>query len=452
MDEKVLKDQMELKIENIFNDINLQTKIIQLILDPENTSFREQIWDIIKLDFFESQHHKFILKYLIHYINRFNEIPKQDTLKIILSSHLKNQDEKEQIFELVDYIFNNTTVYDKEYITEITLNFFRKQSFKKSLIKAAENFESGEFVDIASSINEAIKKFEPKSKGHDYIKDVKLRMVEKVRKVVPCMPGLNEEIGGGLANGELGIILAPTGGGKSMLLVAFAAEAFKCGKKVLYITLELEDVAVGKRFDAYLNNVPLSYIREYEEIVTETTRIYEAKGSKLIIEPYLSSKPTINTIKNKILSLKRESDFKPDVVFVDYADLMKPSVHYSEKRHSLTDIYENLRNLANELELPIWTASQVNRGGYDTESFSLSNIAEDMGKANTADLILGIVRGKKEKQNKVAKLMVMKNRNGKDGYDLDMKFDTIRVQMEITSGTIKEPILNGLSMEKNLTK
>ena len=135
MDEKVLKDQMELKIENIFNDINLQTKIIQLILDPENTSFREQIWDIIKLDFFESQHHKFILKYLIHYINRFNEIPKQDTLKIILSSHLKNQDEKEQIFELVDYIFNNTTVYDKEYITEITLNFFRKQSFKKSLIK-----------------------------------------------------------------------------------------------------------------------------------------------------------------------------------------------------------------------------------------------------------------------------------------------------------------------------
>ena len=453
MNEKVLNEEVyAIEIANILNDTNLQTKIIKLILDEDDSKFRDEIWDIIKLDFFESSLHKFVLKYLIQYVNKYNRIPPEDTLQLLLSKYVKDEDEKEKVREFVRYIFSYE-VKDKDFVIETTLDFFRKQALKKTLFKAAEQFDVGNFNEIANTINNALKKFEPKSRGHNYLRDIKKRMAEKVRNPITCLPGLDKSIGGGLAAGELGIILSPTGGGKSMLLVRFGAEAFRAGYKVLYFTLELSDEAIGVRFDACLNNFPMNFVRQYEEQITATANKIAAKGGELIIEPYLETKPTVNTLKNKILTLKRESGFVPDVIIVDYADLMKPAVHYSDKRHGLTDIYESLINLGNEMKCPVWTASQVNRGGYENEGFSVANIAEDIGKANTADLIVGVVRTKPNKLAKNAKLQIMKNRNGADGYDLDMLFDTSTVQIEINSVDATGVVnLSGFQMEEQINQ
>lgn len=460
MNEKKLNDEVySIEINNVLDDINMQTKIIRLYIDTD-PNFREQTRDIIKLDYFESNMHKFILKYAIKYIDDYNKAPTQDALKTLVKSHQKDKSQLPALYELVDIIFNYpikgneelvNTDKDKEFVFDITLDFFKKQYLKKILFKAAEHFDMGSFGEISTLINNGLKKFEPKSKAHDYYKDLDKRMEEKVRNPIACLKGLNEVIGGGLSSGELAIILAPTGGGKSMGLVRFAAESLINGKKVIYYTLELAEEAVGRRFDACLNDIEIRFVTAHKDIIRNNAAALEANGGKLLIQPYLETKPTITTIKNHLAGLKREG-FVPDIIFVDYADLMKPTTHYTEKRHALTDIYEGLRNLANELQVPVWTASQVNRGGYEGEGFSLSNISEDMGKANTADLIVGIVRTKPNKLTQTAKLQVMKNRNGQEGVDLDLIFDTRRVKIEVAAGRLDGLPVNGHAMEKELTQ
>lgn len=452
MSQRELKNEVHsIDINNIMNDINLQTKTISLLLDPLDHVFREQIIDIIHIDYFESVYHKLVLKYAKKYIDKYNTIPGRETLKQTITFNVKDKTQLPELHELVDIIFDYE-VKDKEFIVETTLDFFRKQSLKKSLLKAAEQFDIGNFNEISNTITNAMKKFEPKSKGHNYFRDFLKRMEDRIRNPVACFPGLDEYIRGGLAGGELAIVLSPTGGGKSMFLVKIGAEAFRSGKKVVYYSLELNEVSIGNRFDACLNNVPITYVNQYKDNIEDTMKNIHSIGGDLNIVEYLNQKPTVNTLRNHLTSMYRESGFKPDIIIVDYADLMKPTTHYSEKRHSLTDIYENLRNLGNEFNVPIWTASQVNRSGYNNEDFSLANIAEDIGKANTADLILGVARTNASKVNKVAKLLVMKNRNGSDGFALDMIFDTSKVQLKITSpdkdsGKIH---LDGLNLEKKI--
>ena len=451
MNKKILSNEIEdIEISNVMSDINLQKKTITLILEPQNYSFREQIIDIIDLDYFDNTYYRTILKSTLKLINKYNSVPEKDTLKQVMVLSFRDKNQVKELHEAIESIYD-FEVKDRDFVIDTTLDFFRKQSLKKALFKAAEDFDMGNFNEIANTINKAILKCETKAKGHDYLKDVDLRMQKKIRKPVPCLEGLNSKIGGGLAGGELAIVLSPTGGGKSMFLVKVGSEALLAGKKVVYYTLELAETAIGNRFDACFNNVPINMVSDCRHIIDEGCERLAANGCRLIITEFLQQKPTVNTLRNHLLSLKREQNFTPDVIIVDYADLMKATSSYSEKRHSLTDIYENLRGLANEFNCPLWTASQVNRGGYNTEEFNVSNISEDMGKANTADLILGVARPNKSKVNNSAKLLMMKNRNGADGYSLDMIFDTSKVYVEIISPEATGRVaLNGLQMEEDI--
>ena len=450
MNTKKLNDEVySIEISNVLDDINMQTKIIRLYLD-EKPDFREQVRDIIKLDYFESSMHKFILKYVIKYIDDYEKSPTIDSLKLLVKSQLRDKSQLESMYQLVEFIYNYDIEKDKEFVFDVTLDFFKKQYLKKVLFKAAEQFDIGSFGEISVTIDNALKKFEPKSKSHEYldVKCIEKRLEEEARNPIACLEGLDHIIGGGLSSGELAIILSPTGGGKSMLLVKVAAEALAEGKKVIYYTLELAGEAIGRRFDACLNNIPIKFVSAHKESIIRNSKRLADKGGALFIQPYLESKPTITTLKNHLAQLKRDNQFVPDVIIVDYADLMKPTTHYSEKRYALTDIYEGLRNLANEMNVPVWTASQVNRGGYENKDFSLANIAEDIGKANTADLILGIVRTKQNKMSNTAKIQIMKNRNGQEGGELDCIFNTSKVEIKVISvDATGKPNFEGLNVD-----
>ena len=451
MDERKLNDEVySIEISNVLDDLNMQTKIIRLFVD-DDPKFREETREIIKLDYFESNTHKVILKYIIKYLDKYNKVPIESALKTMIKTYHKDKSEISRLHEFIDDVYNFNIDKDREFVFDVAVDYFKKKYLKRILFKAAEQFDINSFGEISTLINNSLKKFEPKSKAHDYVKDIEKRMTQKTRKPIVCLDGLNQLTNGGLSSGELAIILAPTGGGKSMLLVRVCAEALRAGKKVLYITLELAQEAVGLRFDACLNDLQMEFLIPNKESIRQTGERLESAGGRLIIQQYLDTKPTVTTLKNLLASLKRDYDgFVPDVIAVDYADLMKPTTHYSEKRYALTDIYESLRNLANEADCPIWTASQVNRAGYDEKGFSLSNIAEDIGKANTADLIVGIVRGKELKLRNQAKLLILKNRNGREGEELDMIFDTHRVKMEITTARITgKPRFENLPTEIN---
>ena len=138
---------------------------------------------------------------------------------------------------------------------------------------------------------------------------------------------------GGLGNGELGVVIAPTGAGKSMVLVHLATQAILKGKTVVYYTLELKDTVVGQRFDCCITDVTLHEHRERQKEII--TKIKDLEGT-LIIKEYPTKSASVQTLKNHIEKLRKRG-IEPDMVLVDYADLLRPVRSSSEKRHELEE-------------------------------------------------------------------------------------------------------------------
>jgi replicative DNA helicase len=415
-------------------ELSFQTKLIKIFL--EDDSFFQQITDILLADYFDNIHHKILFKNIQGYIKKYNITPNYETLKSVIS-HKEQGLQQEQLLALLE-IISNFKLNDVQYVKDVSLDFCRKQSLKKGLIKAAKAWEMEDYDNIAVIISDSLKMGQPKNSGHNYLVELEKRLVVERRAPITAMEGLDNIIGGGLSGGELGILLAPTGGGKSMGLVKFASNAMLEGKKVIYYSLEMKEEKIGHRFDAALNNVPLKYVTEYSDKIRETSLYLKNKGAELFIKEFPTGSATVNTLKSHLQSLERDYGVKPDVVFVDYADIMKSTSDYSERRYNLTSIYESLRALAMELNIPIWTATQANREAINSPKFDLKVISESLGKAQTADVILGIGRTEEDKADRKAKMMILKNRNGEDGFSINLHFDTsnldIRVLQEVSKG------------------
>jgi replicative DNA helicase len=431
-------------------DLNFQKKLIKVILEDKQGEFSTQIIDILKPDYFDGIHMKALLRYMLDYVTKYNVIPEYQTLKDIVGEKEGDGTLKDNLLEMLELI-EGQRITDKLNVREIALNFCRKQSLKKGLLDAVDNWEKGDYENIAQIIGEALKVGEPKSSGHNYLKDVEKRLVKKYRIPVPVLKGIDIKIGGGLAGGELGVILSTTGGGKSMTLVKFACTALEAGKTVVYYTLELAENPIGNRIDACLTGLPLKDVLEYPDAIREKAQEIAARGGNLIIKEFPTGSASLNTIKSHLKVLEREGII-PDVIFVDYADIMKPISSFSEKRFALTSIYEGLRGMAMEMNLPIWTASQAGRAAINKDAFGLDSISESLGKAQTADVILGVARPDELKIAKKAKLLVLKNRNGEDGFVMNMYFDTSKldIYVEDEEGSGLKIGLQGLNLEAQI--
>jgi len=418
---------INIKDNNVLLDENFQIKLIKLIIEDEK--FSEQILEILKPDYFDSILTKIILKYIVDYYGKYNLIPEYNTITNLINEKESDSVLKERLIDLL-HILKDLNVTDKQFVKDISIDFCRKQSLKKGLLEAAESWEKGDYELIQKIITDSIKLGEIKDSGHNYIEDLEKRLVRQHRKPVPCLDLLDEQIGGGLSGGELGVILSPTGGGKSMMLVKFASTALLLGKNVVYYSLELAERVIGNRFDACLNDIQLKNVLDNPDAIRERIEELKKMGGNLFIKEFPTGSATVNTVRNHIKILERDG-FRPDEIFVDYADIMKPTSTYAEKRHSLTQIYETLRALSMELDIPIWTASQAGRSAINSARFDLSVISESLGKAQTADVILGLARTDENKREKKAQLIVLKNRNGNDGFELPLLFDTSKVFIEI---------------------
>ena len=270
----------------------------------------------------------------------------------------------------------------------------------------------------------AISRGMPSTLGHIFFEDYEGRFTEISR--FPCPTGIPELdkrgiLSGGLGRGELGVITAPTGVGKSHFLVNLGAEALSRGKNVIHYTFELSERAVGIRYDSNLCEIPSNDIIDRKE---EVMAVYEkAEFGRLIIKEYPTGSATVMTIRNHIEKLLLKS-FVPSLIIIDYADIMRSSRRYDSLRHELKLIYEELRNLAMDMNVPIWTASQSNRDAANASVVGLENMSEAYGKAMVADVVLSLSRKPMEKSSGFGRLFVAKNRAGRDGILYPVMLDT----------------------------
>ena len=213
-----------------------------------------------------------------------------------------------------------------------------------------------------------------------------------------------------------------------MVLVHLGAQAIKAGKNVLHYTLELGDTIVAGRYDAAITGVELKNLGVFKEKIYD--EIKDLTG-KLIVKEYPTRSAGIQTIKNHIDKLRRR-DFVPDMIIVDYGDLIRPeSSRKDEKRHQLETIYEELRGLAQEVECPVWTASQTNRSGLNAEVITMESISEAFNKCFVADFIFTVSRTIEDKNTNQGRIFVAKNRNGPDGLVYPIFMDTSNVKIKV---------------------
>jgi replicative DNA helicase len=232
-----------------------------------------------------------------------------------------------------------------------------------------------------------------------------------------------------------------------MVLAHLGAQAIKAGKNVVHYTLELSEEVTGQRYDSCISEVPLSTLFYQKDEVLES--ISDLQGS-LIIKEYPTKSASPNTIRTHLEKLKKRNH-KIDMILVDYADLLKPTTHFKEKRNELESIYENLRAIAQEHECPLWTASQTNRSGLNAEVVTMESISEAFNKCFVADFICSISRTIRDKNANTGRMFIAKNRNGPDGLVFPIFMDTSNVQIKVLA-KVDTPNINPTMDPKELAE
>ena len=408
-----------------------QENLVQLILDDR--AFCDQISEVLDTNFLELKYLRLFVDKVFEYRKKYGTHPSRDTLTTILRTELDKENEllQKQTREYFARISaNEFSVDGEQHIKDISLDFCKKQKLKEAMIKSVGLIQNSSYDEISKIINDALKLGTDNNHGYDFILDFEKRFHLMARNPVTTGWELIDNITkGGLGRGELGVVIAPTGAGKSMALVHLGAQALLQGLNVVHYTLELQDKVVALRYDSCLTGIPISNVKDQKEIVWNG--IKDIKG-KLIVKEYPTKSATTNTIKHHLEKLKRK-DFKIDLVIVDYGDLIRPINAQKEKRIELESIYEELRALAQTYNCVLWTASQTNRSGLNAEVITMESISEAFNKCFVADLIFTVSRTIKDKNTNEGRIFVAKNRNGPDGLVYPIFMDTSNVKIKVLS-------------------
>ena len=404
-----------------------QETLVHLIL--EDRPFADQIEEVLDNNFFELRYLRVFSSRIFNYRKKYGVHPTQKIMSSILRTELDHESEalQKQVRDYFSRILIKR-IQDEKYIKETALDFCKKQKLKEALMKSVDHIHNSSYDEIKGVIDEALKLGMDNNFGHDFIKDFELRYEFKNRNPVSTgWPKIDKLTNKGLGKGELGVIIAPTGAGKSMALVHLGAAALKEGKNIVHYTLELSEGIVGQRYDSCLSQIPLSTLFHRKDEVLEA--ISDLPGS-LIVKEYPTKSATPNNIRSHLEKLKKR-DHKIDMIIVDYADLLRPPTFYKEKRNELESIYENLRAIGQEFDCPLWTASQTNRSGLNAEVVTMESISEAFNKCFVADFICSISRTIKDKNANTARMYIAKNRNGPDGLVFPMFVDTAIVSLKV---------------------
>jgi replicative DNA helicase len=402
-----------------------QTKILSSLLTDK--VFISTIIDIIEVDYFQSDANKWIVKTIEKYFMEYKTPPSLDALKVELKK-LKNDVLQVAIVEALKSAWTHRESDDLDYVKDEILDFCKNQKLKKAILESVDLLENKDYDGIKMVVDTAMRAGTTRDLGHDYISGFEERLETSARKTTPTpWPVINDIMDGGLGGGELGVMVAPAGIGKTWFLQTVGADAIKKGMKVVHYTLELNQAYVGLRYDTIISGINTQQLKYYKEDVQ--SKLFDIQGN-LMIKYYPTRTASVQTISSHLKQLEL-IEFKPDVIVVDYADILKPISNYREKRLNLGETYEHLRGMAGEFDVPVWTASQANRSSLEEEVIGADKVSEDYSKVMTADFVMSISRKVEDKVANLARVHIIKNRFGVDGvtYPTDMNTDIGKIMV-----------------------
>ena len=387
--------------------------------------FLQQIADIILPEYFESDANVWLLDVILNHFKEYKTPPSKDVLKVKVTE-IENDILKTAVLEQLKEVFRYMESDDLSFVKDEILKFCKNQEMKRAIMESVTLLKHGNYDEIKSKMDLALKAGADTNIGLEYKKDIARRYNQAARHCIGTgWDVIDDLMDGGLACGELGVVMAPAGIGKSWLLINIGANAMRAGKTVLHYTLELNEDYVGQRYDSVIMGINAQNLKNYQDEIQE--RMHTLKGD-LIVKYYPTKSVGVIGLKahlEKTIMLGQ----KPDLVLVDYGDLLKINTK-KDKHEALEELYEDLRGMAGEYEIPVWTASQAGRSALEEDIIEADKIASSYGKVMVADFLMSLSRKVEDKMSGTGRGHVIKNRFGPDGVTLPCKINTNNGQFQ----------------------
>ena len=411
---------------------SFQIKVIGALLTQRQ--FLLNISDSLESEYFSNTSHQWIVDFIIKYFSEYHTIPSLETLSIEVKK-IDNEVLRIALTETLREAYKAADSKDLEYVEKEFTSFCSNQQMKKALMTSVDLLNVGDFDGIRRLINNAMKAGEDKNIGHEYDKDVETRYREDDRHAIPFpWPIFNDLTQGGVGGGDLVLMFGNPGGGKSWAVIAMGAFAAALGYNVVHYSLELGEGYVGKRYDAVFSGIPVDKLNDNRKVVEEI--VSKVKG-KIIIKEYPPKRVSLETIEAHIQQLEQQNDFKPDIIIIDYLDLLKGKGR-KERKDEIDDVYTDAKGLAKALNKPIISPSQANRTGAKSSIIEGDNAAGSYDKIMIGDIIISVARRKKDKVKGTGKWHIMKNRYGADGLTFNSTIDTSNGKIVIDEQPVED--------------
>ena len=427
---------------------HFQIRVLSSLLNHKE--FLTNIHDILSEDYFDNQSHKWIITEILKYYDKYHTTPSMEVLKIELQK-IENEVLALGIKTELGLAYK-VTEDDVDYVQNEFSAFCKNQQLKKALLGSVDLLKMGDYDSIKNLISNALKAGQDKNIGHEYKKDIESRYREDHRTTISTpWERINDLLQGGLGNGDFGLIFGNPGGGKSWSLVALGGFAVRAGYNVLHYTLELGEQYVGRRYDAFFTKIPVDKITNNREKVED---IIEKIPGQLIIKEFPTGKATVSTIESHIKKVT-DTGVKPDLIIIDYVDLLGTKKRTVDRKSEIDDIYTSTKGLARELDIPIWSVSQVNRAGANDAIVEGDKAAGSYDKLMITDVCISLSRRKEDKVNGTGRFHIMKNRYGMDGITFSVKADTSTGHFEVYDydphDVTEEPQSNSTTPKKDFS-
>ena len=412
-----------------------QLQLINQII--EDKDFASSIIDVIESSYFDNKYFKIILQMIKEYHSKYESCPNFDTLEQIVKSEITQ--------ELVAKIVLDTLKQIKDapfegtvFVQEKALKFCKQQELQKAMDKAQKIITEGDFESydkVEGLVREALQVGEVEKNVTDIFMGLDTVLDEDYRHPIPMgIAGIDRLLKGGLAKGEIGVILAPTGVGKTTILTKIANTAFNLGYNVLQIFFEDNPKIVQrKHFTIWTGIEPDNLALHKEEVIGKITEIQETMKNKLILKKLASDTTTMSQIKNQVRKMIADGN-KIDLILLDYIDCVLPESSSKDEWKAEGSIMRGFEAMCHELNLVGWTATQGNRSSISSEVVTTDQMGGSIKKAKVGHVIITVAKSLQQKEMNLATIAITKSRLGKDGVVFEnCKFNNELLEIDTDS-------------------
>jgi len=386
-----------------------------------NEEYTRKVLPFIKEEYFSNRVEQLLFGEVFGFIEKYNNLPTKDAILIELNS--RRDINEEELQHIKDYVVSvENTEADGQWLLNTTEKFCKDRAVHNAVlagIKILDNKDKKQSPEaIPHILSEALAVSFDKSVGHDYIEDAESRFKfyhTKEKRYQFDLDYMNRITKGGVPSKTLNIALAGTGVGKSLFMCHVAASYLLQGLNVLYITLEMAEERIAERIDANLLDVTMEDLHDMPQSLYDgkIKKLREKTQGQLIIKEYPTASAHSGHFKSLINELALKKSFKPDVIFIDYLNICSSARFKGGNISSyfyIKAIAEELRGLAVEANVPIFSATQTTRTGFVSTDLGLEDTSESFGLPATADFMFALMSNEELEKLGQMKVKQLKNR------------------------------------------